>query len=289
MKKSTRLYWIAGITGAIVGTSALAGASPGTDYSADSYDLALLSDASIASPASALPDDFDFANLDDEIDPGTLRLVGTTGHASIFTAFSAAGELCVISSIDVSADDWTVGSACQSPDSFNARGAALRMISPTESVEAYLLPDSAVAALFAYSVFYPAVEGLSTVAVAGLVAFGGLSILAGTLSFGVFIAFWYYAYKFFMPVRELAEKYNILQAAMASSERVFGILDSPADPDLASSGGIPELKGDVEFRWPKIEDGVMRLTAAQLSALLEGLDWRRVHEMRRTRIPIEAS
>ena len=147
MKRSTRLYWIAGITGAIVGTSALAGASPGTDHSADSYDLALLSDASIASPANALPDDFDFANLGDEINPGTLRLVGTTGHAAIFTAFSAAGELCVISSIDVSADEWAVGSACQGPDSFKARGAALRMGSPTESVEAYLLPDSAVAAL----------------------------------------------------------------------------------------------------------------------------------------------
>ena len=42
------------------------------------------------------------------------------------------------------------------------------------------------------------------------------------------------------------------------------------------------------FRWPKIEDGVMRLSAVELSALLEGLDWRRVHEMRRTRIPAEA-
>jgi transposase len=45
---------------------------------------------------------------------------------------------------------------------------------------------------------------------------------------------------------------------------------------------------DGEFRWPKVHDGVMRLTAAQLSALLEGLDWRRVHEMRRTRVPAEA-
>ncbi|MBD8024015.1 hypothetical protein [Microbacterium gallinarum] len=86
---------------------------------------------------------------DDDIDSGTLRLVGTTGNAAIFTAFSASGELCVISSIDVSANDWMVGSSCQSPDSFNARGAALRMTSPTESVEAYLLPDSAVAALHA--------------------------------------------------------------------------------------------------------------------------------------------
>lgn len=147
MTKSTRLCWIAGLTGAIVGVSALAVASPGSQDSADSFDLALLNDASTVSPAGALPDDFDFANLDEEIDPKTLRLVGTTGHAAIFTAFSASGELCVISSIDVSADDWVVGSACQSPDSFNARGAALRMGSPTESVEAYLLPDSAVAAL----------------------------------------------------------------------------------------------------------------------------------------------
>jgi len=147
MKKNTRLYWIAGVTGAIVGASALAVASPRTDHATDSYDLALLSGASIGSPASALPDDFDFANLNDEIDPGTLRLVATTGHAAIFTAFNTSGELCTISSIDVSADDWAVGSACQGPDSFNARGAALRMTSPTESAEAYLLPDSAVAAL----------------------------------------------------------------------------------------------------------------------------------------------
>ncbi|WP_192180458.1 IS66 family insertion sequence element accessory protein TnpB [Mesorhizobium amorphae] len=45
---------------------------------------------------------------------------------------------------------------------------------------------------------------------------------------------------------------------------------------------------DGEFRWPKVQDGVMRLTAAQLSALLEGLDWRRVHEARRTRVPVQA-
>jgi hypothetical protein len=147
MKKSTRLYWIAGITGAMVGASALAGASPGIDHPADSYDLALLSDAGIVSPASALPDDFDFAHLSDEIDPRTLRLVATAGHAAIFTAFNASGELCAISSIDVSADEWAVGSSCQDPDSFNARGAALRMTTPTESVEAYLLPDSAAAAL----------------------------------------------------------------------------------------------------------------------------------------------
>jgi transposase len=45
---------------------------------------------------------------------------------------------------------------------------------------------------------------------------------------------------------------------------------------------------DGEFRWPKIEDGVIRLTAAQLSALIEGLDWRRVHQARRPRVPVQA-
>lgn len=45
---------------------------------------------------------------------------------------------------------------------------------------------------------------------------------------------------------------------------------------------------DGEFRWPKVQDGMMRLTAAQLSALLEGLDWRRVHEARQTRVPAQA-
>ncbi len=46
---------------------------------------------------------------------------------------------------------------------------------------------------------------------------------------------------------------------------------------------------DGEFRWPKIKDGILRLSAAQLSALLEGLDWRRVHQLRRARVPVQAS
>lgn len=46
---------------------------------------------------------------------------------------------------------------------------------------------------------------------------------------------------------------------------------------------------DGQFRWPKVEDGVMRLTSAQLQALLEGLDWRRVQAVRRTRVPLAAS
>jgi len=77
---------------------------------------------------------------------------------------------------------------------------------------------------------------------------GGRGILDHTLSFGAFMAFWYYVHKFSMPIREIAEKYNILQAAMASSERVFTILDTPPDvADRPGSVSAPEIRGEVEF------------------------------------------
>lgn len=87
--------------------------------------------------------------------------------------------------------------------------------------------DSAEKAVLAYSLFFPAVELFSTASVALLVWFGGISILDGTLTFGSFLAFWYCAQKFFQPIRDLSEKYNILQSAMASSERLFKLLDTP--------------------------------------------------------------
>jgi ATP-binding cassette, subfamily B, multidrug efflux pump len=108
--------------------------------------------------------------------------------------------------------------------------------------------DSAVAALLSYAIFYPAVEALSWISVAVLVGYGGLSILEGTLTFGAFLAFYSFAWKFFGPVRELAEKYNILQAAMASAERVFGILDTPLQQDdRPGSLPAPVLRGEVAF------------------------------------------
>lgn len=108
--------------------------------------------------------------------------------------------------------------------------------------------ESAVGALLSYAIFYPVVEALSWIAVAVLVGYGGLSILEGALSFGAFLAFYSYAWKFFGPVRELAEKYNILQAAMASAERVFGILDTPRqEDDRPGAVAAPALRGDVAF------------------------------------------
>ncbi len=108
--------------------------------------------------------------------------------------------------------------------------------------------DSAIGSIFAYSIFYPAIELLSSAAVALLVAYGGLSILGGSLSFGSFLAFWYCAHKFFQPVREIAEKYNILQAAMASAERIFRILDTPpAFGERPAAEPLPPLRGGVAF------------------------------------------
>jgi ATP-binding cassette subfamily B protein len=138
--------------------------------------------------------------------------------------------------------------------------------------------DSAIASIFAYSLFYPGIEFVFSAGVALLVYVGGSGILHGTLTMGAFIAFWYYMQKFFMPVREIAEKYNILQAAMASSERVFKILDAP--PEVADRpGAVPasDIRGAVEFdhvsfsydgKTPVLEDLSFRLEPGKSLAVV---------------------
>jgi ATP-binding cassette subfamily B protein len=98
------------------------------------------------------------------------------------------------------------------------------------------LRESHVKTVFYFAVFFPVVELLSAVAIALILWSGGLMILKGLLTLGALIAFIQYAERFYMPVRDLAEKYNILQSAMASSERLFKLLDEeeeikdPAQP-----------------------------------------------------------
>ena len=116
--------------------------------------------------------------------------------------------------------------------------------------------DAYVDQVQAYSLYYPAVEFLSTFAIAMVIWKGGLSVLSGhrllgsTVTLGILIAFMQYAQRFFRPIQDLSEKYNILQAAMAASERVFSLLDteplivSPAQPALPVMQG----NGSVEFR-----------------------------------------
>ncbi len=78
-----------------------------------------------------------------------------------------------------------------------------------------------------YAVFFPVVEVLTAVAMALLLWYGGLRVLDGTLTVGVLAAFIQYTRRFFQPLQDLSEKFNLLQSAMASSERVFTLLDEP--------------------------------------------------------------
>lgn len=103
-----------------------------------------------------------------------------------------------------------------------------------------------------FSIFQSSVEALSVIFVGILVWYGGHAIVAGSLTFGSFLAFWYCAQKFFSPIRDLSEKFNILQAAMASSERIFKLLDTPPTPGIADGEPrLPEvlthLRGEITF------------------------------------------
>ncbi len=83
-------------------------------------------------------------------------------------------------------------------------------------------------AILAYGWFYPVVEFLSMLALAGILAYGGFRIGRGALTLGVVVAFLQYGLRFFRPIQDLSEKYNILQGAMASAERIFKLLDTEA-------------------------------------------------------------
>ncbi len=106
-------------------------------------------------------------------------------------------------------------------------------------------------AILAYALYYPAVELLSSIAIGLVIWLGGGGVIRGTLTIGILVAFIQYAQRFFRPIQDLSEKYNILQAAMAASERVFKLLDT--EPEIVSpSDSTPAVKGrqsgSVEFR-----------------------------------------
>lgn len=106
--------------------------------------------------------------------------------------------------------------------------------------------------IYYYALFFPAVELFGAVAVGLVLYYGGLRILADQLSLGELIAFLYLVERFFRPLRDLAEKYNILQSSMASSERVFKLLDTkPAITSLPQPERIKSFAGriDIEKLW----------------------------------------
>jgi ATP-binding cassette subfamily B multidrug efflux pump len=124
-------------------------------------------------------------------------------------------------------------------------------------------------AILAYALFYPAVEFLSFATIALIFWSGGIRILSGTLSLGILTAFTMFAQRFFRPIQDLSEKFNILQSAMAASERIFKLLDEPvlveSDPNAIP---LDHPRGEIEFRnvWfsyrnvpePADEDWVLR-------------------------------
>ena len=104
-------------------------------------------------------------------------------------------------------------------------------------------------AILSYALFYPAVEILSVAAIALIYWSGGNRVLAGALSLGVLTEFTMFATRFFRPIQDLSEKFNILQSAMAASERIFKLLDEPATvsspPDAIR---LEHPRGEIEFR-----------------------------------------
>ncbi len=136
-------------------------------------------------------------------------------------------------------------------------------------------------AITAYALYYPVVELLSSVAIALVIWRGGLSALHGAVTLGVLVAFIQYAQRFFRPIMDLSDKFNILQAAMAASERVFHLLDtapdlaSPPHPLSARPSGSVEFR-DVWFTYQTLSDhdraGLLAATPAELAARTD-IEW----------------
>ena len=114
-------------------------------------------------------------------------------------------------------------------------------------------------AILAYGWFYPVVEFLSMLALAGILSYGGFRIQRGALTLGVVVAFLQYGLRFFRPIQDLSEKYNILQGAMASAERIFKLLDTP-------SGILPPA-------YPQPVPASARIEFDDVSFAYKGEDW----------------
>ncbi|HZU41041.1 MAG TPA: ABC transporter ATP-binding protein, partial [Terriglobales bacterium] len=102
-------------------------------------------------------------------------------------------------------------------------------------------------AILAYALYYPVIEVLSATAIAAVIWYGGHQVIRNLTSLGVLVAFIQYAQRFFRPIQDLSEKYNILQAAMASSERIFKLLDTPAEITSPAVTKTPTGPGRIEF------------------------------------------
>ena len=110
------------------------------------------------------------------------------------------------------------------------------------------LRDAHLKSVLYHAVFFPVVEVIGAVSLALIIWYGGAGVLAGALTFGTIAAFVQYVDRFYQPIRDLAEKYNILQSAMASSERIFGLLDTkPAFDNVPGAQKTEKVTGEIRF------------------------------------------
>ncbi|MGH9514230.1 MAG: ABC transporter ATP-binding protein [Terriglobales bacterium] len=149
---------------------------------------------------------------------------------------------------------------------FNREKKAFKVFSEVNALHMDAYKD----AIMAHAVYYPVVEILSSIAIALVIWYGGgdvirqwtitgiavsfspktlltFHLVRNVTTLGVLVAFMQYAQRFFRPIQDLSEKYNILQSAMAASERVFKLLDTPAEITEAEVTRVPQGPGRIEF------------------------------------------
>ena len=127
---------------------------------------------------------------------------------------------------------------------FNRQDRAFRDFEAVNRTHMEAFKDS----ILAYALYYPAVEIFSSAAIALVIWVGGRGVLRGAVTVGVLVAFIQYSQRFFRPIQDLSEKYNILQAAMAASERVFRLIDTKPEIVSPTSPKEGDHSGSIEFR-----------------------------------------
>ena len=141
--------------------------------------------------------------------------------------------------------------------------------------------DANVQSIFYYAVFYPAVELVSALAASLIIWYGGGRVMADALTLGSLVAFLQYSQRFFRPISDMSEKFNVLQGAMASSERIFALLDTPVEivPGVPEVPGVPKVSRagviafeDVSFAYvpgePVLKNVSFRVEPGQRVALV---------------------
>jgi ATP-binding cassette, subfamily B, multidrug efflux pump len=160
---------------------------------------------------------------------------------------------------------------------FNRQQRAFRDFSNINRIHMEAYKDN----ILCYALYYPVVEFLSSLAIALIIWEGGGGVLRGTVLLGTLVGFMQYAQRFFRPIQDLSEKYNTLQAAMAASERIFKLVDtppeivSPASPKPGNGSGRIEFR-DVWFSYQRLDPATRaRIAAASTTELqaMTDIEW----------------